>query len=85
MTEMQAEELGELNIPSEPENLTTTYSWCEVGKSWTFTTYSPLDRPTAVIEEGPSLAPQQRKQSGLDTAMRALSTGGLSLIIKDDE
>ncbi len=85
---MQGEPFGELDIPRRAESLTATYvakPWFEIRKSWTFTTHSPLDKPTEVIGEGPSPAPQQRKQSGLDTALRALSTGGLSLIIKDDE
>lgn len=88
MIEVQSQGLGELDIPAQAENQTATYiakPWSEVRKSWQFTTYSPLDKPTEVIEEAPSLAPQQRKQSALDTAIRALSTGGLSLIIKDDQ
>jgi hypothetical protein len=51
---MQGQGLGELNIPSEPENLTATYvarPWSGVRKLWTFTTYSPLDKPTEVIGE----------------------------------
>lgn len=85
---MPGQGLGELDIPSETENQTATYvakQWSDVRKSWTFTPYSPLDRPTAVIEEEPSPAPRQRKQSAVDAVMRVLSTGGLDLVIKDDE
>jgi hypothetical protein len=85
---MQNHGLGELNIPSEAQNLTATYAarpWSEVKDFLAFTTHPPLDKPTEVIGEGPSLMPQRRRPSALDTAMRALSTGGLSLIIKDDE
>jgi hypothetical protein len=62
---MQSQALGELNIPPEAENLTATYvakPWSEIRRSWTFTTHSPLDKPTEVI--GHSMGTQAPRPHG---------------------